>query len=1179
MAEKTVTVQSGGGTLSSELTLQKPLPIDDLVWERLRYRFTYTGDNSSSMEETSSVSEILRRPVLHLFAQSSYFAGSRAAVRLIVTDANDEPVAGASNVRVELALPDHRARLLFSGPLNKRGTTDAELRFPPGLTGNFDLHIVAETPIGATEYSQPVRLQDTASILLTTEKPIYQPGQEIHVRALALDRASHHAAADKRLTLEMEDSRGNKVFKKVTKTDAFGVASAEFDLADEVNLGTYHLRALMGDPDSPTTNAEVALNVERYVLPKFKVSIEFAQKDGKPRRDYRPGDHVTGTVQANYFFGKSIDHGPVTIKVSGVDVSTFEAASSTGKTDKDGAWHFDLRLPDYFAGRGSNQGAARALVEAEVTDAAGHKESRGEPITVSRSSLLLTAVPEGGSLIPGIENQVFLLASYPDGTPAQSVLKVRGAGITSQKISTDAGGIGVLRLKPGEDGSALQVDADDQHGNHASAGIELASRSGADQVLLRTDRSTYRAGDRIEADVFSTHTRGAAYVDVIREGQTILTRDVDMANGRAHVSIPVTPEMAGTLDINAYLFGRDAEVIADHRLLFVQPAQELKIEAVADAAQYKPGGEARIRFCVTNEHGEGVSTALGVEVVDEAVFALAEKQPGFAKVFFYLEQEMLKPRYEIHGLSMDSIVEPVSGNALRQERAARVLLAASESLHSDNVAAEAGRAVPQAKYEDYRQRYYAAFVKQVDRIAAQVNEQAAREPKGHQRDDKEILNRLAKSRDAWGSELQMETAWRSQGAQYYLVRSPGPNRRLDDSDDLTIYVEARSGSSILSERGSSIDARTEHDRGPFNGRAQVVGSVVDATGAVIPHANVAVRPLPNGQPHRTSADAEGRFTIDALTPGRYTVEISSVGFMSASREITVGIRDRAVLTATLQVGSVHKQSPSLQPRLCFRHEFATAAAINGRAVDRLFLAAAPMARAGGVAGGILGGIGAGPVLKSQTVSIQEEHVRSYFPEALYINPEIITDASGHAEISIPVADSITTWRMAMLASTKSGALGSGTSSIKVFQDFFADMDLPVTLTQGDRISIPVAIYNYTGANGKVSLNLQKDAWFDLVEDSSSKEVPVAAAQVGGSQFSIQANKIGKFKLTLSARMAGTPCATGHRGAGDRGCAQRAGAEYCRQWPSGTGSDGAGELSCKRDSRCKQGFRPTLSWAA
>src|SRR5690348_17554894 len=127
-----------------------------------------------------------------------------------------------------------------------------------------------------------------------------------------LFRSNHQAVVDKRLVFEVEDSRGNKVFKKITKSDKFGIASAEFGLADEVNLGTYHLRALMGDGESPTNTAEVALNVQKYVLPKFKIAVEF--DNGKGRHGYRPGDHVTGTVRANYFFGKPVDDAEVTVK-------------------------------------------------------------------------------------------------------------------------------------------------------------------------------------------------------------------------------------------------------------------------------------------------------------------------------------------------------------------------------------------------------------------------------------------------------------------------------------------------------------------------------------------------------------------------------------------------------------------------------------------------------------------------------------------------------------------------------------------------------------------------------------------------------------------------------------------------------------------------------------------------
>ncbi len=109
--------------------------------------------------------------------------------------------------------------------------------------------------------------------------------------------------------------------------------------------------------------------------------------------------------------------------------------------------------------------------------------------------------------------------------------------------------------------------------------------------------------------------------------------------------------------------------------------------------------------------------------------------------------------------------------------------------------------------------------------------------------------------------------------------------------------------------------------------------------------------------------------------------------------------------------------------------------------------------------------------------------------------------------------------MAMLASTQTGALGTGTSELKVFQDFFVDLDLPVTLTQGDMVSIPVAVYNYAGHAGDVDLKLEPGDWFSL-EGAGERSVSVGAGQVGAAQFTIVAERIGKFKLTLSGRMKG-----------------------------------------------------------
>ena len=463
--ERAIAITKGDGSWQQVIAPEKPTPFEDIIWQRMRYRFEYKDDKFPAIEGIESISQILRRPVVRILGQTQYLTGSYAAIRVIVSDATNNGITStiqSGSLRIELLTPTQKSHLLFSGRLNHRGTVEAQVHFPAGLTGKYDLHYIADTPIGSSEYTQPIELEDKASILLTTEKPIYQPGQTIHVRVLALDRADYKAQANSKLTFELEDSRGNKVFKNATETDKFGIASAEFSLADEVNLGTYHLRALMGDASSPTNTAEIALNVERYVLPKFKVAVEFTEKDNKPKRDYRPGEQVTGTVRANYFFGKPVDHADINIKATSMDVAVFEADTAAGKTDNDGVYHFDLQLPSYFAGRPLSQGTARALIEATVKDSAAHAETRGEPITISQSSLLITAVPEGGALIPHLENQVFLLSSYPDGTPASTSLTVHlpGEGQT-QQVSTDSGGVAVISINPASGIETLHIEADE----------------------------------------------------------------------------------------------------------------------------------------------------------------------------------------------------------------------------------------------------------------------------------------------------------------------------------------------------------------------------------------------------------------------------------------------------------------------------------------------------------------------------------------------------------------------------------------------------------------------------------------------------------------------------------------------------------------------------------------------
>jgi len=87
-------------------------------------------------------------------------------------------------------------------------------------------------------------------------------------------------------------------------------------------------------------------------------------------------------------------------------------------------------------------------------------------------------------------------------------------------------------------------------------------------------------------------------------------------------------------------------------------------------------------------------------------------------------------------------------------------------------------------------------------------------------------------------------------------------------------------------------------------------------------------------------------------------------------------------------------------------------------------------------------------------------LREYFPETLLWNPELTTDKKGRAQLDFKLADNITTWKMSVIGSTADGEIGTAETEIRSFQPFFAELDPPRVLTEGDRISLPVVLRNY-----------------------------------------------------------------------------------------------------------------------
>jgi len=91
-------------------------------------------------------------------------------------------------------------------------------------------------------------------------------------------------------------------------------------------------------------------------------------------------------------------------------------------------------------------------------------------------------------------------------------------------------------------------------------------------------------------------------------------------------------------------------------------------------------------------------------------------------------------------------------------------------------------------------------------------------------------------------------------------------------------------------------------------RGAIVGTVLDASGAVVRQATVTVTNKATDVALATDVNDTGEYQVSALIPGTYSVKVSAQGFDTAVREgVVVHVQDRLSLNFSLKVGSVVEQ--------------------------------------------------------------------------------------------------------------------------------------------------------------------------------------------------------------------------------------------------------------------------------
>lgn len=489
---------------------------------------------------------------------------------------------------------------------------------------------LAASGAGAT-VSEPVVVHSGVTLVVSTDRPVYQPGHQVAVRGLVLDANTGAPRAGTRVAIELRSTRGKPLFRRSATTSAFGVVHAVMRVPTK-----FRDEALVVRLGAGGLHSDKRVKVGRYVTPRVSVSVRAVTRDPKPKQALE----LAATVSR-------LDSGPV--EGTKVEVTVWDGSkvvfSKRAVADAQGAVTVSGPLGDV------SHDTLSIRARAEVPS--GDVGKANAEIAVDRGQLVVFAIPESGSLVPGLHNGVWLVTQRPDGSPVAAKVKLRSGrgGVTAQ---TDADGVGFARLAIPSGSRSLSVVAT---AGHRSAKRNLrVQRSNKHRGLLRIDPVVAEPGDVVTLRYATAgHGKGLASFDLVQGGQPVRSVATPLVDGVATTTMTIPPRAFGTVTLHAWHLDASGRPTGDTRLALVRDQRDLKVTLTPDKTSYRPRDEATVTIRVTDGRGKPVVAALDLVAVDAGFRALGLEQPGIEQAFARLTKDWQKTRVALPNWAREAL--------------------------------------------------------------------------------------------------------------------------------------------------------------------------------------------------------------------------------------------------------------------------------------------------------------------------------------------------------------------------------------------------------------------------------------------------------------------------------------------------------------------------------------------
>lgn len=847
-----ITIQPGPSNIETGLPVK-----NSSIWTRLRYTVTPDRADARAFGPMSGVLSLAHISDYAFELGASYAGAARRGGPITVHAEAVHPVSRTTVPDLEWKATlsiDNREIAAKTISKHDEGFLDFTFDVPPATGEDPDSEATVEISAKRGDFEQDVsiaiQLQDRLTARFQTDKPIYQPGQIVHLRAV-VSNAQGQAASGAKVALRINDQDNERVHTVQLVASRFGIIQDDWVIPSSAGLGTYQI-ALTAQGDDDYQIARHVVRVSRYDLPTFTVTA-------KPNRSvYLPSESATVTISGTYLFGKPVPKGHVKIvrsreprwnpKLRKSEPADEVVANGDAKEDGTFAAQLDLKA-DHDELLGSDTQRFEDLhFAAYFTDPVSRRtEQRRFDVRITREPLHVYLIrTDGGGQLP---SPVYVSTSYSDGRPASAYVSIQFQGTTTT-LTTNRYGVGKTSLVSRDDvDDEPFIKATDGSGN-TGQWQERYWQAGLGLLRIETRQTIHRAGQAVTLQVASppdAPAEQAVLIHAISRDRKIASRIVQLTNHKGEITFPYQPEFRRTVvfvawnavdprsDFQSKVLGSRAVVFPD--------GSDLKLTASPDRLVYKPGEKAALRLRVASQDGKAVEAALGLAVVDQAVLERARTdgdfghRPWFACAFCGDEGEA-----EIGGIRLNDLygLKPQSQVTPELDLVAEALVARAGAF----LLSESSESVLDAPT-------FASITAQVRMITANLDRHYASSlevPEDLSAFSRILGRQWADLQDPWGKPYAAEFSVDREDCVITLL-SGGPDKRRGTPDDFVagafrrkyfapvhrLIEQAlakiedypsndRAFLQMLESKGLHLDAMLDHWGTPYRARVLTVGA-------------------------------------------------------------------------------------------------------------------------------------------------------------------------------------------------------------------------------------------------------------------------------------------------------------------------------------------------------------------